>query len=507
MSQAGFAFEDFPMPSLLGSTELSNYAQDLMRGIPIPSDENNEIAGPLILYGGMTSDGSRIADATDTRGAMTAEQIREVLKNASGMRFTSAAENHNNREQPDFFLSEDGKLIANPDKSPSADGSINIEVQNKNQQQEIDSKKLADQLQKASIKELISYFLQNNPEGKIPQDWLDILNREPDLPASPLQIFSPDSPAVPAFESPQTRPPQAQPEYDNSSSGSTAPPAGGGYPGGDMSGGSGGGGSTASGGGYSGGGGGSDYSGGGGSSSGTDVTGGGPDIPAPTGESGMNVSAGDGKGLEHLKEAIQRASSGGQPVSVLQYGDSHIVEGTEAKTIEALLKGIAPTEYHTQAKGGITAQYPLDHPQDWLDKPISQTNPDLVILSFGSNDAAGPKNPEQYAQTYQKLIDEVRERAPNASILVVGPSDGNSISGANKGNDLPGLETVIQVQREVAARNGLDFFDLREAMGGAGSIEKWHADGLAAGDELHFTKAGYQKLGQGIFEHIKSELA
>lgn len=64
----------------------------------------------------------------------------------------------------------------------------------------------------------------------------------------------------------------------------------------------------------------------------------------------MNVLPGDGRGLEHLKEAIQRASSGGQPVSVLQYGDSHIVEGTEAKTIEALLKGIAPTEYHTQPK-------------------------------------------------------------------------------------------------------------------------------------------------------------
>lgn len=231
------------------------------------------------------------------------------------------------------------------------------------------------------------------------------------------------------------------------------------------------------------------------------------DTPPPSGESGLEVNPGDtpgnDQGLDHLKQAIARASSGGPPVSILQYGDSHIVEGTQAKTIESLFSAVAPVQYATQAQNGISANYPSAHPQEWLDQPIAQSNPDLVILSFGSNDSASAVNPDQYAQTYQKLIDDVRQRAPEASILIVGPSDGNAITGANSGQDLPGLDTVIQVQKDIAARNGLSFFDLRESMGGPGSIEQWHAQGLAAGDELHFTSAGYEKLGQTIFAHIQ----
>jgi lysophospholipase L1-like esterase/muramidase (phage lysozyme) len=193
-------------------------------------------------------------------------------------------------------------------------------------------------------------------------------------------------------------------------------------------------------------------------------------------------------------------------VSVLHYGDSHIAHGTQAETIAALLKGVAPTEYRTQAKRNISADFPFAHPQQWLDQPIGQAKPDLVILSFGSNDSAGHVNPEEYAKRYQQLIDGVRQRAPDASVLIVGPGDGNSIKGAGKGTDLPGLNTVIQVQQEVARKNGLDFFDLRQAMGGSGSIEQWHAAGLAEPDQFHFTSDGYKKIGQAIFQHIKPNL-
>ncbi|MFN8655013.1 MAG: GDSL-type esterase/lipase family protein [Candidatus Obscuribacterales bacterium] len=441
-------------------------------------------------------------------GTFARDQIRDTLKSAKGLHFSTSAENAQNNQQPDYFLGADGKLTPNPDKTTkNPDGSINIELQSQNKQ-EIDSKKLADQLQKAAVKDLIQYFLQNNPNGKVPQDWLDMLAKEPDLPPAPMQIFEPpsDTPAPPIVNPlPQTDGTQNQPtpQYDSDpqnvigGGGDLAPSGGGGGGGGGGSGGGGGGGGGSDGGGT--------YNGGSDGSTSGPPSGG--DIPPPSGQSGLSIVPGDGKGLEHLKEAIDRANSGGKPVSILQYGDSHIVQGTEAKTIESLMKGIAPTEYNVKALGGISANYPAAHAQEWLDQPIQQANPDLVILSFGSNDSAGNPNPEQYAKTYQNLIDEVRQRAPNASILIVGPTDGNSITGANKGNDLPGLDTVIQVQKEIAAKNGLDFMDMRQAMGGPGSIEKWHADGLAAGDELHFTGQGYQKIGQGIFEHLKTELA
>lgn len=202
--------------------------------------------------------------------AATPDQIRTALDSATGVNFTSAADNQASGQQPDFYLGTDGVLRPNPNKKePNADGSINIELQAKNKY-DTDAKKFADQLQKAAIKDLISYFTRSNPSAKIPQDWLDQLSQEPDLPPAPVPIAV-DQPPVIDNPTPQPQPqdqPQPQPQPSDSS---TAPSSGGssGYEGGSSGGGSSGGGGGGSGsGGHSGGGGG--HSGGGGSSGGGD---------------------------------------------------------------------------------------------------------------------------------------------------------------------------------------------------------------------------------------------
>lgn len=147
--------------------------------------------------------------ATDQLPQATAEQIRNVLDNATGISFTSAAENNQTGQQPDFFLGTDGVLRANPNKTkPNADGSINIELQAKNKY-DTDAKKFADQLQKAAIKDLISYFSRSNPGAKIPQDWLDQLSKEPDLPPPPVPIAL-DTPAPADLPPPLPPGPQTQ---------------------------------------------------------------------------------------------------------------------------------------------------------------------------------------------------------------------------------------------------------------------------------------------------------
>jgi lysophospholipase L1-like esterase len=457
----------------------------------------------------------------DSLPPATADQLRPIFDKASGVSFSTPAENAKSGQQPDFFLGADGKLKANPDKkTPNKDDSINVELQTKNKT-EVDGKKVADQLQKAAIKDLISYFTRNNKGQKVPQDWLNQLSKEPDLPPAPVPIDTPqavtppsdsspqpapqpDAPAAPSTDaSPQPAPQQSAPSDSGSSGGSGGGSSGGG--GGGMDRGGGGGGSTG------GGGGGGDSSAGGGGSapSGGDSTiSNAPtanvsdlpplkDVPSPTPNGG---------GLAHLQEAIDRANSGGAPISVLQYGDSHVAGGTEPKAIEDALKSLGPVQYDTMAKVGISANYPLTDPTNWLDKPIQKDHPDLVILSFGSNDSAGNVNQAAYEQSYQKLIDNVRERDPNASILIVGPSDGDSITGANKGNTLPGLDNVVAAQKAVAEKNGLDFFDLRQSMGGPGSIEDWHSKGLAADDKLHFTTKGYELIGNAVANHIKDQV-
>lgn len=223
---------------------------------------------------------------------------------------------------------------------------------------------------------------------------------------------------------------------------------------------------------------------------------------------GSDSSASDGGGQAYagLRRAMERARQGGAPVRVLHYGASHTVAGIEARKLETLLENHAPVDYFRKAKNGVSALYPLQHKQEWLEQAIGETNPDLVMIEFGNNEAAGRINREKYRQKFEELVLEIKSRAPNASIFVMGPTDGCSIVGANKGKLLPGLTEVIEVQKEIAARHGLDYFDVREAMGGPGSIYQWRERGLASSDLLHFNKSGYEALGRMRYEHLMKRL-
>ncbi len=233
------------------------------------------------------------------------------------------------------------------------------------------------------------------------------------------------------------------------------------------------------------------------------------DTPQPpeVRETGDAIPPGPGgQGYTGLRRAIERARQGGEPVRVLHYGASHTVAGTEARKFESLLEQTAPVDYYRQAKNGISASYPLSRKQEWLDQPIQQANPDLVVVEFGNNDGAGRINRERYAQQFEELILDIKRRAPNASIMIMGPTDGCSIVGANKGNLLPGITDVIEVQKQVAAKHGIDYYDVRQDMGGAGSVYEWRQRGLVSGDLLHFTTSGYEQLGRMRYEHLRSRI-
>jgi hypothetical protein len=146
---------------------------------------------------------AKAAPAPSFADSSTWPQVQSALSSAKSVDFTSAADNTKSGAQPDFFLGADGKLVPNLNKTtPSPDGKINIQVEGN--KAEIEAKKLASDLQKQSIKDLIGYFKRANPGAKIPQYWLDILNSQPDLPnavqptdssSQPSQTYEPASPS------------------------------------------------------------------------------------------------------------------------------------------------------------------------------------------------------------------------------------------------------------------------------------------------------------------------
>lgn len=63
-------------------------------------------------------------------------------------------------------------------------------------------------------------------------------------------------------------------------------------------------------------------------------------------------------------------------------------------------------------------------------------------------------------------------------------------------------EEVRAVMKNLAAKYGGGVWDMYGLMGGLGSVRTWEKAGLAKKDKIHFTKAGYETVGDLLFEAI-----
>ena len=141
---------------------------------------------------------------------------------------------------------------------------------------------------------------------------------------------------------------------------------------------------------------------------------------------------------------------------------------------------------------------------------IAHENPALIVLAFGSNEGFDDTtNLSTYAGHYRAAIDLLRSAAPNASLLLIGPPDGvrrpvlgqGTLCGGGLWQSPPNLGRVRQTQRDVAASQGLVFWDWSAPMGGACSMQGWAAQTppLASPDHLHLLHAGYRRTAEALF--------
>jgi lysophospholipase L1-like esterase len=133
----------------------------------------------------------------------------------------------------------------------------------------------------------------------------------------------------------------------------------------------------------------------------------------------------------------------------------------------------------------------------WMDV-LRHESPALVVLNYGTNESIYPAYVEnQYPDELRQVIARIREAVPDASLLLMGPMDRGTM---NAGGDIvtpESLQTLIAVQKKVAAETGCAFFNTFEAMGGAGTMGRWyHAQPrLVSADFMHPLPAGAAKVG------------
>jgi lysophospholipase L1-like esterase len=104
-----------------------------------------------------------------------------------------------------------------------------------------------------------------------------------------------------------------------------------------------------------------------------------------------------------------------------------------------------------------------------------------------------------------QLIGRFRKDAPTATILVIGPPD-RYIRTRSKGwIPMENIDLINEGQRQAAAATGCAFWDLRAKMGGKGAMKEWVLAGMAQGDYVHFTGAGYRMIGDTVFRDLMGQ--
>ena len=103
---------------------------------------------------------------------------------------------------------------------------------------------------------------------------------------------------------------------------------------------------------------------------------------------------------------------------------------------------------------------------------------------------------EDYRRIYGQVVDMIRQGAPEASCLLIGPLDQATRKRGQIVSKV-GVDRLIRFQKMVAAERGCAYWDAREAMGGEGAFARWlrHKPRLASPDLMHITKPGGQLLG------------
>jgi lysophospholipase L1-like esterase len=158
-------------------------------------------------------------------------------------------------------------------------------------------------------------------------------------------------------------------------------------------------------------------------------------------------------------------------------------------------KGIT---YSSLGVGG-SSLYSITNNNSLLLNDINIYQPDLIILSFGSNDAYNKTfDSIKYKSKLEFFIDSIVKKQPNVSILLTAPPDSRS-----KNREPVSIEKIQEVFSKIAENHpNVAYWDLRTIMGGRNSIMEWLKLNLAATDKLHYTKAGYETQAQLLMKAL-----
>jgi lysophospholipase L1-like esterase len=165
----------------------------------------------------------------------------------------------------------------------------------------------------------------------------------------------------------------------------------------------------------------------------------------------------------------------------------------------------AGVTYEALGLNGAEAGVILKWNPEMLATYVQRRGPALIVLAYGTNEASDPYwHHESYREMFAKLVARLREAAPAATIIALGPADRWSVV-RGRWQLVAGIDGIIADQQAVCKQLGCVYWDTRQRMGGAGAMRDWLYSGLAQNDRVHFTSPGYRKLASVLFADLMKQ--
>lgn len=136
---------------------------------------------------------------------------------------------------------------------------------------------------------------------------------------------------------------------------------------------------------------------------------------------------------------------------------------------------------------------------------VDSLKPDLIIVSFGTNEANGTYDATVHKEHLDELVTAIRKNNPDAAILLTTPP------GAYKGRGKrrrvnPNTQKVAAVITEYAQEKGYASWDLYKIIGGRQyAVRNWSRARMFGRDGIHFNTQGYQLQGELLYQAIMKE--
>lgn len=146
---------------------------------------------------------------------------------------------------------------------------------------------------------------------------------------------------------------------------------------------------------------------------------------------------------------------------------------------------------------GSRARAQLRWDDAMMREQVRRRDPDLMVLAYGTNESEDVTVPiRRYESDLRRVVHRLRQTAPEASCLLIGPSDRPIAEDDGTYSARPLTAEIIETQRRVAAEQGCGFFDVVAFMGGPMSMMEWasHDPAYGRADHVHFTYQGHVRL-------------